>query len=165
MVIPFESPGAVTDTLVPTPSNDPVERWLDRVTRRLGVDRELQIEVRQELRSHLDESAAELRKAGRAGADARDEALRALGDEDELADALWRANRRRVRLRAAGAWAARLVFPAAVAGLVAFLAYGAIVTASMVSPRVFAFNVGSRSGRDNAADRYRARRWRACRPT
>src|SRR5688500_3470460 len=103
---------AQTSALLPADSQaplDPVDELLERLTRRLAVDRELQLEVRQELRTHVEESIAEFRNAGRGETDARDQALRALGDEAELAEQLWRANRRRIRLRAAGAWAVRLL--------------------------------------------------------
>ena len=85
MMTPFDA-AVPTESLVPEPSNDPVNQWLDRVTRKLGVDRELQIEVRQELRSHLEDSIAEFRAAGLGATEAREQALRALGDEDDLAE-------------------------------------------------------------------------------
>ncbi len=122
------------DAATPT---DPVDGWLDRVTRRLAVDRELRLEVRQELRSHVEESAAEFRVAGRSDADALAEALRKLGDETELSDQLWRANRRRVRLRAAAAWAVRLLLPPAAAALIAFL------TISGLTAGAIFYNIGS----------------------
>ena len=101
----METPSAISvenPNVTMTTSADPIDDWLDRVTRRLAVDRELQLEVRLELRSHVEESMEEFRAAGRSESDARDEALRAVGDETELSEQLWRANRR--RLEAEGVW-------------------------------------------------------------
>jgi hypothetical protein len=124
----MDTPVAATDPR-PTPlAPDPFDPWLDRVTRRLSMDRELQWEVRLELRSHLQDSIAELRNAGRSEAEARDEAVRALGDEAELAEQLWRANRRRVRFRAAAAWAVRLILPPAAVTLAVVLAVGGLTS-------------------------------------
>jgi hypothetical protein len=82
----------------------PFDPLLDRVTDRLRVDDELRLEVAHELQTHLEESAAELRAAGRSDDDAVAEASRALGSEDELAEQLWQANRRRVRRRKVARW-------------------------------------------------------------
>ena len=150
MVLPFATTD-VTETLTPTPSSDPVNAWLDRVTRRLSPDRDLQLEVRQELRSHLDESIEELRGAGRNATDARDEALRALGDEVDLADGLWRANRRRMRLRTVLAWVARIALPPVVVALVVFLAGSALLITAITNPKVFGVYV--RSVDDNVTSR------------
>lgn len=120
---------------------DPVETWLDRATRRLRVDREVQLEVRQELRSHLDASIAELRNAGHSDTDARGEALRALGDEDELADQLLNANRRRIRSRAVVAWAVRLLLPPATVALIVYLAASAVGTVALYTPLAHSWGV------------------------
>lgn len=57
------------------------------------------MEVQQELRHHLEDAAAEFHAAGFEQAAAQAEAVKRLGDVKELADDLWRANRRRLRLR------------------------------------------------------------------
>ncbi|MEM9884012.1 MAG: permease prefix domain 1-containing protein, partial [Planctomycetota bacterium] len=89
---------------------------VERATRRLSRDRELRGEVSRELASHLAASAAEYRSAGYAEANADAAAAKDFGDPDDVADALWEANRFRVRLRAWGWWAARLTLvPACVA--------------------------------------------------
>src|SRR4051812_41802593 len=82
----------------------PFDPLLDRVTHRLRIDPELRLEVAHELRTHLEDSAAELRAAGRAEEDAVAEAARALGAETELADQLWQANGRRVRIQKIARW-------------------------------------------------------------
>ena len=114
----------------PFPS-DPISDVLDLLTYRLRVDPELRLEVRRELQSHLDESITELRRAGRGEADARAEAIAALGDASALANELWRANRRRIRARAVAAWAARLLLPPIAVALILLLAYNAVVTWSL----------------------------------
>ena len=55
-------------------------------TQRLRVDPELQLEIGHELRTHLEDSAAEFEAAGYGERDAADEAIERLGDQDELAD-------------------------------------------------------------------------------
>jgi hypothetical protein len=152
MVLPFATTEA-TETLVSQPSDDPINSWLDRVTRRLSADRDLQLEVRQELRSHLEESIAEFRDAGRGASDARDEALRALGDESELADGLWRANRRRMRVRSLVAWMAGLALPPIVVAMIVFLVGGALLTVAFARPEVFGFNLSQRDGSRGADHR------------
>ncbi len=83
----------------------PFDPLLDRVTQRLQIDPELQLEVAHELRTHLEESAKEFRAAGRSEDDAIIEASRALGSEEELSEQLWQANRRRMRTRKIARWA------------------------------------------------------------
>ncbi len=90
---------------------------LDRATRRLRVDRELRLEVRRELAAHLDDTAAEYRSAGYGPRAADAEAVKALGDAEELSEKLWVANRFRVRLRAAAWWGARATLLPAAIGL------------------------------------------------
>ena len=91
---------------------------LRRLTRRLGGDRELQLDIQQELRTHLEDTAAEFRDAGENDEAAAKLAMKALGDAEELEADLWRANRFRMRLRGLLWWAARAtLIPAAVAVL------------------------------------------------
>jgi hypothetical protein len=136
-------------------SADPVDDLLDRATRRLRIDPELQREVRQELRTHLDDAIAELRRAGRGEADARAEAIAAMGDPDELAEQLWSSNRRRVRVRAAAAWAARLILPPLAVALIIVLGYGAVVSWALSGehhPRLYLF---APPGHQQIRERYR----------
>ena len=79
---------------------------VDRLTERLRIDPELRLEVGQELRTHLEDSAAEFRQAGCGDEEAARQAVERLGDEAELANALWQANRRRLRSRAVARWIA-----------------------------------------------------------
>jgi len=98
------------------------DELLDRLTDRLRVDEELRLDVAQELRAHLEDSAAEFRRAGQDQQEAADSAAAALGDERELAEMLWTANRRRIRLRGVLRWVARVtLLPAAVLVIVFLL--------------------------------------------
>ncbi|MCC7407454.1 MAG: hypothetical protein IT442_05245, partial [Phycisphaeraceae bacterium] len=74
-------------------------------TARLAMDGELRLEVRRELRGHLEDSAGEYEAAGYTPEQAAEEAVKHLGDPGELAEELWRANRGRLRLRAVVKWA------------------------------------------------------------
>jgi len=85
------------------------EAWLDAATRRLRADRQLRIEVRCELLSHLESAAAAHRAAGLGEDAAGEAALRDMGDAAALADQLHAANRRRLYLRAASRWGVGLV--------------------------------------------------------
>ena len=96
--------------------------FIRRLTRRLEVDEELRLDVARELRCHLEDSAAEFRAAGLSPEEAAASAVKALGDERELAEQLWEANRSRIRLRGVLRWTARatLLPAAAVVVLVLF---------------------------------------------
>jgi len=88
---------------------------VERLTARLRVDPELRMDVANELRAHLIDSAEEFRRAGLDEAGAAQQAVKALGDEGALSEQLWQANRGRIRVRRAAKWAARVTLvPAAV---------------------------------------------------
>jgi hypothetical protein len=87
---------------------------IQRLTRRLEVDEELRLDVARELHGHLEDSASQFRAAGQSEAEAAASAAKALGDEGELAEQLWQANRPRIRLRGVLRWTARVtLLPAA----------------------------------------------------
>ncbi|MEM7626241.1 MAG: permease prefix domain 1-containing protein [Planctomycetota bacterium] len=97
----------------------------ERATHRLRRDRELRLEVSRELESHLEASAAEYRAADYSEEDARAAAVKAFGDPDDVADALWDANRFRLKLRAWAWWGARAtLLPACVAAVIVFILSG-----------------------------------------
>ncbi len=113
---------------------------LQRLTHRLRIDPELQREVSAELRTHLEASTHEFLAAGMGDGEARAAAVKALGNEAEVSEQLWSANRRRVRLRKAARWAIGATLgPAAVVASVA-IAWGAIVSLA-----VFVATLGSLS--------------------
>jgi hypothetical protein len=82
---------------------------IQAVTYRFGPDAELQREIARELRAHLEDAVAAVRAGGMDEAHAEETAVRAFGDPEEIAEKLWQANRRRMRIRAAAKWSARLV--------------------------------------------------------
>ncbi|MDY7011766.1 MAG: permease prefix domain 1-containing protein, partial [Planctomycetota bacterium] len=83
------------------------DELVNLLTDRLRVDPELRLDVAEELRAHLEDSAAEFRQAGQSDEQAAASAAKALGDPQQLADDLWRANRRRIRIRGVLRWIAR----------------------------------------------------------
>jgi len=102
------------------------ESLLDRLTHPLRVDRQLQQEVRRELSTHLHDAIAENRAAGMNDEEAQKQAIRALGDEKLLSEQLWRANRRRIRMRTWVRWGIGLVaLPAAL--VVALVALSSVL--------------------------------------
>jgi hypothetical protein len=82
---------------------------IQAVTYRFGPDAELQREIARELRAHLEDAVAAARAGGMDEAHAEETAVRAFGDPEEIAEKLWHANRRRMRLRAMAKWTGRLV--------------------------------------------------------
>ncbi len=96
-----------------------------RLTQRLSADDELRQDVAKELRAHLEDSQADFLHGGYSEAEARIKAAAALGDEKLLADQLWQANFRRMRLRKVARWAVGLLLPpatiAVIAGLLLYL--------------------------------------------
>jgi len=91
---------------------------LDRVTEKLQRDPELRQEVRHELLTHLDECAQEFLAAGLTDREAHSKAIESFGNEDEVANRLYQANRQRMKVRTAVRWAGRIgLAPVAVAVL------------------------------------------------
>ncbi len=99
--------------------------YVERATERLRSDPFVHRDVRRELEAHLEDAAEEARAGGAAEDEAQEHALRAFGDADALAEQLYEANRKRMRLRWWGKWATRLVLvPATLALAVVVGAYG-----------------------------------------
>jgi len=91
-----------------------IEDYVEAVTRRLRADPELHMDISNEIRTHLEDAVEEARARGLSDKEALDAAIKAFGDETEIADAIWRANRSRMRLRALIKWIVRLTLvPAA----------------------------------------------------
>ncbi|MCC7408009.1 MAG: hypothetical protein IT442_08055 [Phycisphaeraceae bacterium] len=94
---------------------NPFDDLIARATAKLSMDGELKLEIGRELRGHLEDSAAEYEAGSYTAERAAEEAVKHLGDPEELAQELWRANRGRLRVRAVAKWAAQiLLVPAAV---------------------------------------------------
>lgn len=100
--LPTELPANADKSVSPY---DPV---LELATSRLHMDEELRLDVMQELRAHLEDSAAEYRAAGLAEHEAQERAIKALGDANDLSQQLWSANLRRMRLRRVLKWTAQV---------------------------------------------------------
>ncbi|MCX6984655.1 MAG: permease prefix domain 1-containing protein, partial [Lentisphaerae bacterium] len=75
------------------------EDFLNAATAGLKNDPELQLDVKAELRTHLEEHQCEAEVKGLAPDAAAEEAVRAMGQPAELAASLESANRHRMRLR------------------------------------------------------------------
>jgi hypothetical protein len=105
---------------------------LDRLTRPLRVDPELQREISRELRAHLEDSRQQFRAGGMNEQDAQAAAAKALGNEEEIAQQLWQANRRRVRVRRAVRWVAGITLLPATAVISVSMAWGAIVSIAVL---------------------------------
>jgi len=91
-----------------------IDDFVEAVTHRLRPDPELYMDIAQEVRAHLEDAIAEANAGGLSEEEATEAALKAFGDEQEVADGIWQANRRRMRLRAVVKWVARLsLVPAA----------------------------------------------------
>jgi hypothetical protein len=110
--------------------------YISAVTRRLRPDAELQMDIAHELRTHLEDTAEAAHAGGMDEDASQSEAVRAFGDVDELADKLFEANRRRMRLRAVLKWTARAtLLPAAL--LVTALVVGAATIDLMTSGTLY----------------------------
>ncbi len=105
---------------------------LDQATHRLRIDPELQQEVRHELLTHLEDSAAEYQAAGATEQESAEQAVKAFGDADILSDQLFTANRRRIRLRQVAKWTMRAILPPAAAVIAVSLAWGAVLSVAML---------------------------------
>jgi hypothetical protein len=113
------------------------DEFLNAATAGLKKDRELQLDVRAELRSHLDAHQQEAEAAGLTTDAATDEAIRAMGGAAELAEDLERANRHRMHWRALIRMAAQwLLAPVAIVVAVLTTDWGAftILRAFQLTP-------------------------------
>jgi len=84
------------------------------LTKRLGMDRELQRDISQELKSHLEEAVEECKQAGMDEDESIESALKHFGSSEELVNQIWQANRGRIRIRSIIRWFLRVTLvPAA----------------------------------------------------
>lgn len=87
-----------------------LEKVVSDCTRPLADDRELELDVAQELRSHLEDKCGELKQKGLSGEKAAEEAAKEFGDSAAISESLYRANLPRFRFRAKLRLAAKLLF-------------------------------------------------------
>ena len=78
---------------------DKLEHYLDQVCRTIGGPRSLRQHVRQELREHLRDAAAEYRAAGLSEAEALDRALEDFGGPELVRSELEATHGHRLLLR------------------------------------------------------------------
>lgn len=91
-----------------------IDDYIEAVTWRLRPDAELHMDIAQEVRAHLEDAVEEAHARGLGEAECEQAALKAFGDQSEVGEGIWQANRRRMRLRAVVKWALRLTLvPAA----------------------------------------------------
>jgi hypothetical protein len=117
-----------------------LDDYIQGVTERLRPDPELHMDVAHEVRTHLEEAAADARTRGLGEEDSIEAALKAFGDVSVIAQQMWQANRGRMRARALTKWAARsALLPAAllVTALLATADWGLLAWL-----RVFPFGSG-----------------------
>lgn len=116
---------------------------LDHATHKLKLDPELHREVRRELAAHLEDAVSEYRAAGYDDEHACQEASKALGDADALADQLWQANRSRIHLRYWLKWLGRIsVVPLLVLAAITLLLPMLISQGQMRSLTNYGFSSG-----------------------
>lgn len=90
------------------------EELIRRLTQCLKVDPEVQLDVANELRAHIEDATAEFRNAGCDETESNAQAAGTLGSPDELAEQIWQANRGRIRIRQMVKWGLRAtLFPSA----------------------------------------------------
>lgn len=106
----------------------PFDDLLNHATHPLRIDPELQQEIRHELLTHLEDSAAEYQSAGASEQEAAEQAIKSFGDADQLASQLLSANRRRIRFRQVAKWTMRAVLPPAAAVIAVSLAWEALLS-------------------------------------
>lgn len=102
-----------------------IKNYVDQITQKLRHDRELQLDIAHELQTHLDEAVEEYKASEYEEDQAIEQAIRDMGDADELAEDIWQSNRFRMKLRAWCWWIARLtLWPTCVMVTLAFLISG-----------------------------------------
>ncbi len=95
-----------------------LEKVVSECTRPLSDDRELELDIAQELRSHLEDKCDELKRKGVPGEKAAEEAVKEFGDSTAISESLYRANLPRFQFRAKLRLAAKiLIFPLLLLGL------------------------------------------------
>ncbi len=77
-----------------------LEKVVSECTRPLSDDRELELDIAQELRSHLEDKCDELKRNGASEDKAVEEAVKEFGDSAAISESLYRANLPRFQFRA-----------------------------------------------------------------
>ena len=80
--------------------NNRIENLLDELSAGLKADPEMRLDVKSELRAHLDDKITEGEHAGLSETESREQALKSFGDIVVIADSLVEANTPRMKLKA-----------------------------------------------------------------
>jgi HAAS len=80
--------------------NDRIENLLDELSSGLKADPEMRLDIKSELRAHLDDKIAEGEHSGLSETESTEQALKSFGDIVVIADSLVEANRPRMKLKA-----------------------------------------------------------------
>lgn len=112
---------------------------IERATGKLSGDPELQLEVAHELRTHLEDSAAEYRAAGLSEEESAAKAAEAFGNPDEVAEKLLAANRKRILVRRITRVVAGLTLAPVAAAVAVSIGWGAITSLLMAIGLVGSF--------------------------
>ena len=92
-----------------------IEQIIQTATGRLRADPELRLDIANELRAHLQDAIKQAQAGGMGQEESVQDVLESFGDPEILADQLFLANRRRMRLRSVLKWTLRTTLvPAAV---------------------------------------------------
>ncbi|MCF6176914.1 MAG: permease prefix domain 1-containing protein [Victivallaceae bacterium] len=119
--------------------NDRIENLLDELSSGLQADPEMRMDVKSELRTHLDDKIAEGENAGLSETESSEQALKSFGDIVAIADGLVAANASRMKLKAR-LWrvAAILLIPAVI--ICAFISFFQLASTVAILDIMSSFN-------------------------
>ncbi|MHB0936169.1 MAG: permease prefix domain 1-containing protein [Armatimonadota bacterium] len=112
----------------------PFDELTDAATAGLADDREVYLDVRQELRAHLQDKQDYLQRQGHDAAESTELAVKAFGSPLEVADELLQANKARLSLRALARLGIRALLIPATVLLALWVAWDLGQTIRIVSP-------------------------------
>ncbi len=124
-----------------------IDKYISSLTNRLQIDRELRMDIMNELKSHLEDKVSENMSSGMSEEESIEEAIRQFGSQEELRNQIWQANIRRLRLRSIIRWALRVTLGPAAIIFTIFYFCGFLLTAFNVN--VFS-NMGDFTKRQGA---------------
>ncbi len=112
-----------------------IDGCVRELTGRLWADRELQLDVANELRTHLEEAAEEYRASGMSEEESVETALKHFAPSKTLANEIWLANRSRMQVRAVVKWLLRVTLVPAALAFTVFHFYGVSIYGRMLSTK------------------------------
>lgn len=109
----------------------PIDKYVNFLTKRLQMDRELQMDIKNELKSHLEDKISENMISGMSEEESIDTAVKQFGPREELESQIWKANIGRMRVCSVIKWGLRVTLgPAAIAFTIFHLFTLFLLTAS-----------------------------------